>query len=58
MDMATDKGNREIIDLLSRQTAVSNPNVSYRRGRSHFMLVHQVPVHRSSFRIIGLMLGH
>jgi len=25
-DMATDKGNREIIDLLSRQTAVSNPN--------------------------------
>jgi len=31
--MATDKGNRDIIDLLSRQTAVSNPNVSYRKGR-------------------------
>ena len=32
-DMATDKGNRDIIDLLSRQTAVSNPNVSYKKGQ-------------------------
>ena len=31
MDMAKDKNNQEIIGLLNRQKAVSNPNVSHVR---------------------------
>jgi len=36
IDMARNTGNRSIIDQFSRWTAVSSPNVNYRRGRSHF----------------------
>ena len=36
MDMAKDKGNEDIIELLSRQTAVSNPNVSCGMGEKLF----------------------